>query len=74
MQNVDRREIRCFYCDKLLAKAHGTGILEIKCHRCKKYNLYLLKKGRDSIQQLLINKGDVKTQHLINNKKIIERR
>jgi phage FluMu protein Com len=70
MQNIDKEEIRCFHCDKLLAKANGTGILEIKCHRCKKYNLYLLKKGGDSIQQLLINKGAVKLQHLINNQKL----
>ncbi len=76
MQNIDKGEIRCFHCDKLLAKANGTGILEIKCHRCKKYNLYILPKSKDSvsIQQFLINKGDVKTQHLINNQKTIERR
>lgn len=27
-------EVRCRNCGKLLAKAHATGLLEIKCPRC----------------------------------------
>ena len=32
------RELRCKYCDKLLAK--GSGYVQIKCARCKKINSF----------------------------------
>jgi phage FluMu protein Com len=62
MKNNGEMVIRCPRCGKLLAKARGIGILEIKCHRCKKYNLYLLtkSKGSVSIPQSLVNKGDIR--------------
>ena len=36
----EKEEIRCIKCAKLLAKAAGSGFIEIKCPRCKEFNLF----------------------------------
>ncbi|AGI32269.1 TPA: Com family DNA-binding transcriptional regulator [Mannheimia haemolytica] len=40
MQSLRLIEIRCKYCQKLLAKAKDVQHLEIKCVRCKSINKF----------------------------------
>lgn len=42
------RELRCKFCGKLLAK--GSGCVQIKCARCKKYQFFqLINKSKECL-------------------------